>query len=159
MAFQLAPDMVLAKTNKGQAEIAHRSSALSHELRSALIQVDGRRTVAKLLAAWSQWPALAAALAALAEEGYVAPVGPATSAATAAPGPPVTAKGELLAMARAVLGDHAAPVVSRLERSGDDLLSLRSAADACTKLVVLTIDEGQGEVFAKAARAILERDA
>jgi len=155
MGFQLAPDMVLAKTDKGQAEIAHRSTALSHELRSALIQVDGRRTVAKLLAAWSQWPGLAGALATLAEQGFIAPAGPATLAVAARA--PVSAKRELVALARSLLRDHAAPVVNRLERSGDDADSLRAAVDAGYKIALLTIDERQAEAFADAARAILDR--
>jgi hypothetical protein len=157
MGFQLAPDMVLAKTDKGHAEIAHRSAALSHELRSALIQVDGRRTVAKLLAAWSQWPGLAAALATLAEQGYVAPAGPATIGVASSA--PVSPKRELVALARAVLGANAAPVIGRIERSADDLAALRAAVDAGYKLAVLTIDERQAEAFVNAARTILERDA
>lgn len=157
MTFQLAPDMVLAKTDKGHAEIAHRSPALSHELRSALIQVDGRRTVARLLVAWSQWPGLADALSALAEQGFVAPVGPATLAGNASA--PASSKRELVALARAVLRDNASAVVGRLERSGDDPASLRAAVDAGYKLALLTIDEAQAEAFADAARTILDRGA
>jgi hypothetical protein len=155
MPFALAPDMVLVKTDKGLAELASRQYGLSHELRSALIQVDGRRTVAKILATWSQWPALAEALALLVEQGFVAPaaaaVSPSAAAVTSAP------KAELVALARALLGDNAAPVVARLERSGDDAASLNAAVDACSKLVLLTIDEDKAGSFAEAARAILAR--
>lgn len=155
MAAELAPDVVLAKTDKGHAEIAHREYGLPQELRSALIQVDGRRSVAKLLATWSQWQALASALSTLAERGFVAPVGPATLAA-AAESPP-SAKRELVALARSLLREHAEPVIARIERSADDAGALRAAADAGYKLVLLTIDERQAEAFQTAARAILER--
>jgi hypothetical protein len=155
MAFELAPDLVLAKTDKGHAELAHRVHGLSHELRSALIQVDGRRTVAKLLVTWSQWPALAAALATLAEEGFVAPIGPATLAVNLSA--PASPKAELVALARSILRENAAAVVGRLERSADDPAALRSAVDAGYKLAVLTIDEAQADAFVTAARAILDR--
>jgi hypothetical protein len=155
MAFPLAPDMVLAKTDKGHQEITHRSHALSHELRSAQIQVDGRRTVARLLVAWSQWPGFAAALGTLAEQGFIAPVS-ATAPSAAVEGQALM-KRDLVAMARALLKENGASVVGRLERSADDTASLRAAVDASYKLVMLTIDEGQADAFASAARAILDR--
>lgn len=155
MPFKLEPDMVLVRTDKGHAELARRQYGLSHELRSALIQVDGRRTVAKTLAAWSQWTALADALAALAEQGFVAAAGPAAAPAVVeAAG---SAKAELVALARALLRDNAAPVVARLERSADDTAALNAAVDACSKLVLLTIDESKAESFAEAASVILGR--
>ena len=157
MAFTLAPDMVLAKTDKGHEAIAHRSPALSHELRSALIQVDGRRTVARLLVAWSQWPGFAAALGTLAEQGFIAPIGATASAPAAAVDGQARIKRELVAMARALLKDNGAPVVGRLEHSADDTASLRAAVDASRKLVMLTIDESQAAAFASAAQAILDR--
>ena len=155
MAFQLAPDLLLAKTDKAHAELAHRSNGLSKELRSALIQVDGRRTAAKLLVAWSQWQGLAAALSTLAEQGFVAPVGPATLAANL--GAPASPRSELIALARSILRDHGAAVVGRLERSADDPDALRSVVDAGYKLAMLTIDEAQADAFVTAARAILDR--
>ena len=156
VATGLAPDLVLAKTDKGHAEIAHRSHELSQELRSALIQVDGHRTVAKLLATWSQWPGLAAALATLLERGLVAPVGPVTLAAVS--DAPHSPKRELIAVARSLLREHSAPVVARLEKSADNLESLRATIDAACKLVMLTIDEKQADALRAAALAILERD-
>jgi DNA-binding transcriptional regulator of glucitol operon len=155
MAFALAPDMVLAKTDKGLEEISHRSHALSHEMRSALIQVDGRRTVARLLVAWSQWPGFPAALSTLAEQGFIAPVQ--ALAPAAAIEPQALIKRDLVAMARAVLKENGASVVSRLERSADDTPSLRAAVDASYKLVMLTIDERLADAFASGARAILDR--
>lgn len=155
MAFALTPDAVLAKTDKGHVELAQRKFGLARELRSALIQVDGRRSVAQLLAAWSQWPTLAAALEALAEQGFVAPVGPATLAAVA--DLPASPKRELVALARSLLRANGEQVVARLERCADDAAALRSAVDACYKLVMLTIDERQADAFLAAASAILDR--
>lgn len=155
MPFELAPDMVLAKTDKGHAEIASRGKGLPHELRSALIQVDGRRTVARLLVAWSQWPTLGAALVSLAEQGFIAPVGPVTLAANVAG--PASPKRELISLARSLLGKNGDAVVARLERSSDDRAALRAAVEASYKLVMLTIDEKQADALLTAAREILDR--
>jgi hypothetical protein len=111
--------------------------------------------VARLLVAWSQWPGFAAALGTLAEQGFIAPVS-ATAPSAAVEGQALM-KRDLVAMARALLKENGASVVGRLERSADDTASLRAAVDASYKLVMLTIDEGQADAFASAARAILDR--
>ncbi len=74
-------DEVYAKTDAGRDEIETRARKLTPALRSTLLVVDGRRTIAQLLGLASGLHAPPDALAQLAELGLIAPL-----AQTAAPG-------------------------------------------------------------------------
>ncbi|MCL1634333.1 hypothetical protein M2650_06755 [Luteimonas sp. SX5] len=68
-------DEVYAKTDAGRDEIETRARKLAPALRSTLLVVDGRRTIAQLLGLASGLHAPPDALAQLAELGLIAPVG------------------------------------------------------------------------------------
>lgn len=74
-------DEVYAKTDAGRDEIETRARKLAPALRSTLLVVDGRRTIAQLLGLASGLHAPPDALAQLAELGLIAPLGQAAPGA------------------------------------------------------------------------------
>lgn len=79
-------DEVYAKTEAGRDEIQTRARKLPPALRSTLLVVDGRRTIAQLLGLASGLHAPPDALAQLAELGLIAPL---TQTAAAGVSPPL----------------------------------------------------------------------
>ena len=79
-------DEVYAKTEAGRDEIQTRARKLPPALRSTLLVVDGRRTIAQLLGLASGLHAPPDALAQLAELGLIAPL---TQTAAAGVAPPL----------------------------------------------------------------------
>ncbi|MGQ2979667.1 MAG: hypothetical protein ACT6Q9_08240 [Polaromonas sp.] len=75
------------KTPKGMESIANRQSGLGPRLRSLLIMIDGKRSVADLMALTGDGEAL---LAQLAQDGMIEPVGGAAAAAAPAAAPAST---------------------------------------------------------------------
>lgn len=73
-------DEVYAKTDAGRDEIETRARKLPPALRSTLLVVDGRRTIAQLLGLASGLHAPPDALAQLAELGLIAPLAQTASA-------------------------------------------------------------------------------
>ncbi|MCC6608314.1 MAG: hypothetical protein IT515_01385 [Burkholderiales bacterium] len=150
------PGVVLAKTEKGKEEIGARRYGLSQAMRHALILVDGRATVAQLLAKGSMIPGITEALEALLQDGFVRAAGGAAGAASGVGGG-ASAKQSLIALAEKVLGDQAGKVVKKLGESGDSPAELAGAVDGCHKLIRLVIDERKAEAFHAAAKEILAR--
>lgn len=155
------PDVVLAKTPLGAEALNGEGAELPRALRHALILVDGRSTVAKLVQRASMIPEFAAALRELVAKGLVAPVGgasaPSGSRAGSSPGAGKSLAASLVAAAEAILGDQAGKVVRKLEEAGGSRETLAAAVDSCYKLIRLTIDESRAEEFRKAAKDIIAR--
>ena len=155
------PDVVLAKTPLGAEALNGQGPELPRALRHALILVDGRSTVAKLVQRASMIPEFPAALGELVAKGLVAPVGgasaPSGSPAGSGPGAGKSLAASLVAAAEAILGDQAGKVVRKLEEAGGSRETLIAAADSCYKLIRLTIDESRAEEFRKAAKDIIAR--
>ena len=154
------PDVVLAKTPLGAEALNGEGAELPRALRHALILVDGRSTVAKLVQRASMIPEFPAALRDLVAKGLVAPVGGAAASgprAGSSPGAGKSLAASLVAAAEAILGDQAGKVVRKLEEAGGSRETLAAAVDSCYKLIRLTIDESRAEEFRKAAKDIIAR--
>ena len=155
------PDVVLAKTPLGAEALNGQGAELPRALRHALILVDGRSTVAKLVQRASMIPEFPAALRELVAKGLVAPVGgasaPSGPRAGSSPGAGKSLAASLAAAAEAILGDQAGKVVRKLEEAGGSRETLAAAVDSCYKLIRLTIDESRAEEFRKAAKDIIAR--
>ena len=155
------PDVVLAKTPLGAEALNGQGAELPRALRHALILVDGRSTVAKLVQRASMIPEFPAALSELVAKGLVAPVGgasaPSGPRAGSSPGAGKSLAASLVAAAEAILGDQAGKVVRKLEEAGGSRETLAAAVDSCYKLIRLTIDESRAEEFRKAAKDIIAR--
>ena len=74
-----------------------------------------------------------------------------TPAGDAMPG---TDKRRLVQMAGRLLGNHAGPVIGRLEKSAESSAELLASIESCYKLIKLTIDEKKAEQFREAGRRV-----
>ena len=138
---------ILAKTPKGEAEIASRAHGIHHQLRYALILVDGKSTVLDILNKGSGLPNIETALEQLYADGFVCPhqSQPSFSAS----------KQSLLRMTEIVLGAQAAPILAYLRDAEDTPGSLAQAIQNCKRRIKLSIDEKKAEKFYRYAQEIL----
>jgi len=155
------PNVVLAKTPLGAEALNGQGAELPRALRHALILVDGRSTVEKLVQRASMIPEFPAALRELVARGLVAPAGGTSASpglrAGSAPGAGNPLAASIIAAAQAILGDQAGKVVKKLEDAGGSRETLAAAVDSSYKLIRLTIDESRAEEFRKAARNLMGR--
>ena len=68
--------LVLTKTERGIEALQRRSPELSQRLRAILVLVDGRQSVATLIARFGALNGMQAALHQLLEQGLIAPANP-----------------------------------------------------------------------------------
>lgn len=113
----MAPTDVYIKTDKGLAEILGRTHGLAVRLRRILIMVDGRASVAEMVARLARLGDIAGALQELATRGFIAPrEAPRTVAADTAAGFDLDqAKGFARYVLLGALGPVAARRVERID--------------------------------------------
>lgn len=143
--------LVFARTAKGEEEFQHRTYHLNQLLRRVLILVDGKSPVSALIERGVGVSDVPTALQILAEEGFIRTTEEATRSGAGVGDP----KTELVALARALLGDAGAKVVKKIEESGNSPDALSQTVDACRKLIKLFIDESKADEFARRAKEIL----
>lgn len=155
----MQPGVVLAKTEKGLHEIEHRGAALTAAARRVLILVDGQRSVSDLMHELAHHADVAALLDQLQLLGLVHPIGK-PDAAAAAPSEIAadSRRDALVQMAETLLGNgRGAKVLAKLRSAPDAQSDLSAAADACVRLIRLTIDERLADDFKSQAALILRR--
>lgn len=150
-------DRAYAKTDKGREEVEQRRYGLAPRARSVLIVLDGKTPLRLLAERYSANPHFFVEVDALLEQGFIAevPTGsarPAARASEAATGDP---RGQLAELARSLLGKHAQPVVTRIEKCAGGTEELVACLDSCHKLIRLTIDEQKAEQFVQRGRRLL----
>lgn len=134
------PTVVYVKTKAGQEEIAQRKHKLAPRLRTLLIMVDGRTTLAEHTQKAKAFGDAQAMLAELASLGLIAPLGASGSgAANPAQGvtPPATIERSIAAAKRyavqqliALLGPDGDPFAERVE-AAKDRASLETELSRC----------------------------
>jgi hypothetical protein len=162
------PDAILAKTNKGREEMATRQHELSPSLRFALILVDGRSPLARLLVRGAGLPNLDEALEMLVQMGFVEvagerswggagaepdPADPAAAPSTSAD----PAREKLVALAEQLFGARADKLVKKIREAEGTPSGLNAAVESCHKIIKLVIDERKADEFLVGARSILNR--
>ena len=143
--------VVFVKTEKGEAEIVSRAHKLNHGLRYALILVDGKSTVGEILTKSAGLPQIELALTQLATNGFIRTLIEAKKPQIAARDP----KGELIALARSLLGNQAGTIEKKLRESESSPDALAQTASACKRLIKLSIDEQKAEEFLSRAQEII----
>lgn len=112
----MAPTDVYIKTDKGLAEILGRTHGLAVRLRRILIMVDGRASVAEMVARLARLGDIAGALQELAARGFIAPREPSCAVAGTVAGFDLDqAKGFARYVLLGVLGPVAARRVERID--------------------------------------------
>ena len=149
-----------AKTDKGREEVEQRRYGLSPRARSVLIVLDGKTPLGRLAERYSANPYFFVEVEALLDQGFIAEV--AASPARGAPKASETAtgdpRGQLVELARSLLGRHAQPVVARIEKCAGGAEELMACMESCHKLIRLTIDEQKAEHFMQRGRRLLSAD-
>jgi hypothetical protein len=150
------------KTPAGVAEMTGRQANLTREQRNLLIVADGRHALgiyAKVVGAEADH--LASVAESLLALGFIEPVGGAAPAPREPPPSPEPPEGDalhqLMALAKSVFGDQAAPVLRKLERAGSAPGELVAAVEGSAKLAKLTIDDRQAGRFLDEAKQVLAR--
>lgn len=148
-----------AKTAKGREEIEHRGRALTQGQRAVLILLDGKSTLRDLLSRYHTIPSFADDVRLLLEQGFIEDTAPSKGGDSAPDGDSGTEgrlQLQLISLASRLLGDHAAGVVTRLQKAGERREDLAACLDSCYKLIRLTIDEGKAEQFRHYSRRMID---
>ena len=143
--------VVFVKTSKGNEEIDQRSHKLNHGLRYVLILVNGKSTVGEILEKGAGLPAIDKALAYLATAGFIKTLAENAHAGFVAHNP----KSEIIALAKAMLGAQATPVVKKITESSDVPEVLAQTVNTCKRLIKLAIDDEKAEEFARRSQEII----
>ena len=153
----MQPGVVLAKTEKGLHEIEHRGAALTAAARRVLILVDGQRSVSDLMHELAHHADVAALLDQLQLLGLVHPIGKPDAAGISVSAAD-SRRDALVQMAETLVGNgRGAKVLAKLRSAPDAQSDLSAAADACVRLIRLTIDERLADDFKSQAALILRR--
>ena len=149
-----------AKTDKGREEVEQRRYGLSPRARSVLIVLDGKTPLGLLAERYSANPHFFVEVEALLDQGFIAEVaaGPARAASKASEAATDDPRGQLVELARGLLGKHAQPVVARIEKCAGGTDELMACLESCHKLIRLTIDEQKAEQFMQRGRRLLSAD-
>ena len=147
----IGKNVVFVKTSKGDEEIVQRTHKLNHGLRYVLILVNGRSTVGEILEKGAGLPAIDQTLEYLATSGFIDTISEnvQTKHGTFSP------KNEIIALAQAMLGAQAAPVVKKFSETNDEPDALTHTATICKRLIKLAIDEEKADEFARRAQEII----
>lgn len=146
------PRLVFLKTEKGEAEFSTRAYKLNHALRYVLILVNGKSTVDEIRSKGAGLPNVEAALRQLADLGFIHSQTEAKPRGASLAHNP---KNELIALAREILGEHAASVIKKLSASEETPQALAKTATACKHLIKLAIDDHKAEDFERRAQEII----
>jgi ribosome-binding ATPase YchF (GTP1/OBG family) len=137
---------VYKKSVKGEEEISTRNDGLSRDLRSTLICVDGKSSVAKIIDASQGLMNVPQCLEELVEKGHVVVDEKATIE---------TMKSELIVAAHQILGADAEKITGKIRCTHETRESLDAAVHSCKKLVRLVIDEKKAEALMSKCSEIL----
>lgn len=143
--------LVLLKTEKGEAEITSRKYKLNHALRYVLILVNGKSSVKEILDKGAGLPNLAPSLDYLVNAGFVQTQQDVLSAHFDHHHP----RDEIIALANKMFGSQAAPVIKKLRESAEARDALVQTANACKRLIKLTIDDENAEEFMRRSQEII----
>ncbi|MEO7134172.1 MAG: hypothetical protein ABI024_08120 [Vicinamibacterales bacterium] len=162
----MEPRSILAKTQKGLDEIQTRANKLPQKRRSMLILVDGKASVAALVARYPAFGDILETLRELVDEGYVEArgMGGAAAASIAATAPAVILdQAEFNAAVRTLsrslydtVGPAADNVTSRLE-AARDRDSFLKAWHSCMLMVEGTVGKKRSEPLQQRAMEIADR--
>jgi hypothetical protein len=146
--------VVFRKTEKGEQEIVSRTCKLNHALRYVLILVDGESTVGQILGKGAGLPEIETALDYLAASGFIQTT---VEANLSKRGNVVKrdAKSEIIALAHALLGPQAGPVVKKIQGSDNAPEALAQTANVCKRLIKLAINDQVAEEFVRRAQEII----
>ena len=143
------------KTLKGKDEISSRQYHLAVKLRSALIVVDGKSSVTRLLE--NGIPDLLNSIKELAALGFIEPVSSATwgPASSFEPAEPVIDQAiktelslELVRISQQILGPGADKVIKMIQKSPDNPEALDATLRKCVEFVNLMVDEEKSKALA-----------
>lgn len=144
--------VVFLKTKKGEEEISHRTHKLNHALRYVLILVNGKSTVGEIQSKGHGLPNIEGALDALAAQGFIQTV---TESKLRGNIVKRDARSEIIELAHSLLADRAGPIIKKLNEAGDTPDALTQTANACKRLIKLTIDDQKAEEFVSRAQEII----
>ena len=147
----ISKNVVFVKTSKGNEEIVQRTHKLNHGLRYVLILVNGKSTVGEILEKGAGLPAIDQTLEYLATSGFIETISENTQTKRGAFSP----KTEIIALAQAMLGAQATPVVKKFTEANDEPDALTQTATICKRLIKLAIDEKKADEFARRAQEII----
>lgn len=148
---------VVSKTSKGDEEIRSRTHGLDRTLRTLLILIDGQSTVEEILE--EKAVGLAGAkegLTRLASDGFIKIDGLVIASENKGSSDIGSAKEELVAIARELLGRDAEKIVAKLEAAPDHKDGLLEAVSGCKKLVKLIIDEAKAEQLMQRCGSVIQ---
>ncbi len=148
--------LVFSRTAKGVEELDTRKYRISAELRRVLILVDGHSTVEELHKKALVFNDLEHTLESLSRHGFIN-AGKATNSAVidseqyrAREVRQDGAKWQIVDLARRILGEKQADVISKKILTTDDSREeLKTTFKACVKLIRLTMSEEQADSFLK----------
>ncbi len=147
--------VVFVKTKKGNEEIEQRTHKLNHGLRYVLILVNGKSTVGEILGKGEGLPAIDQTLEYLATSGFIETISDTISENTQTKRSAFSPKSEIIALAQAMLGPQATPVVKKFTETNDEPDALTDTALTCKRLIKLAIDDKKADEFARRAQEII----
>lgn len=147
--------VVFVKTTKGNEEIEQRTHKLNHGLRYVLILVNGKSTVGEILGKGEGLPAIDQTLEYLATSGFIETISDTISENTQTKRSAFSPKSEIIALAQAMLGPQATPVVKKFTETNDEPDALTDTAMTCKRLIKLAIDDKKADEFARRAQEII----
>lgn len=156
------PDLVYARSAKGEEEIRTRQHQLRPLHRQSLILVDGHSPLKVLLSRWAALRGFEEAMAVLEREGFIEPLAAAANPRSPAQfsGPPATVeevRRQLIDWLAAQLPGGDAKFAAKLQAAPASSDGLQAAVDACCRLLRLTVDEKLAARFAEHARTLLRK--
>lgn len=151
----IGKNVVFVKTSKGNEEIIQRTHKLNHGLRYVLILVNGKSTVGEILEKGAGLPAIDQALEYLATSGFIETISDTVSENKQTKRGAFSPRTEIIALAQAMLGAQATPVVKKFSEANDEPDALTQTATICKRLIKLAIDEKKADEFARRAQEII----
>ena len=143
--------LVFVKTPKGNDEITSRAYRLNHGLRYVLILVNGKSTVAEILAKGVGLPNMEQSLDELAVAGFIHTLTETTQSQVQKYSP----KDEIIALSKTMLGAQATPIIKKLRESADTPEALAQTADTCKRLIKLAINDTLADEFVRRSQEII----
>jgi hypothetical protein len=158
----LPPDAILARTEKGSAELTNTNSALSRELRMPLFFVDGQTTVETILRRAARLEDFSSLLNTLFLEGYVVMVGVGKMAVpqivAVVKDSPAGIRAKLSEIAKSMLsGKTLEKVQQKIDGTTDSHEEWAVCIAACKKFIVLFVGTDEANRFADKAQTVLNQ--
>lgn len=156
------PDLVYARSAKGEEEIRTRKHQLRPLQRQSLILIDGHSPLKVLLSRWAALRGFEESIMQLERDGFIEPLPAAAPASAPAqpagqPGEAEEVRRQLLDWLAAQLPARDAKFAAKLQAAPASPDGLQAAVDACCRLLRLTVDEKLAARFAEHAKALLKK--